>query len=403
MKDQMIRKKFISFSNWVIRNQRIICLVIISLAILRFFQLNYVNWDSGKLCTGEGGIQYAYDSGRLMSGADKLLNGEPLRRIQLPYIGYISIIALFYKLQIGLEYLLILQLLFALLAAYTLFDLCRTITGSRMAGIIAASLILINPFIVQWHLFIHTDSIYSSLLIISLWLIFKAFTLKTFKYYLLSVITSIFTITLRPHGWLIIPVIAVFITINTHIKKVFKIIILLCPLVMLFIALNIPSFIKLLDEYQVFSFNRHRVIIFENPNFDTKNPAEKDSLHIKGSSIYLFDHDYTGPFTAIKRISAELFPIYRTWVSFKFILRFLIWMLPLYLFSFLGLFYLFRNKGFMFVAVVLFFHLFLTGITYADKEFRFLVQILPLFTLLGICGLYTVWMKLYNNFLCQKK
>lgn len=396
----MIRKKLISFSNWVFRNQRIICIVIISLAILRFFQMNYVNWVSGKLCTGQGGIQYAYDSYRLIDGSEKLLNHEPLRRIQTPYLGYISIIAFFNKPYLGLEYVLIIQLLFALLAAFAIFDFCRSITGSRITGVLAAFFILINPFIAQWHLFIHTDSLYTSLLIISCWLIYKAFSLRTIKYIIWACLATIFTLLLRPNGWLIIPATIIIILIFTKIKRIYKICILLLPIIIFIFLLKIPSFVELLDDYRVSSYNKHKVVLFELPGFDYNKTVHEDSFSDNSEkSNCILNKIYLDPITAFKRISAELFPLYRPWLSVKFIVRFLIWMLPGYLFALIGLFYLFRNKGFLFITVVLLLHLFLIGITYAEKEFRFLTFILPLFILLGICGMHDIWGKMYNRFL----
>lgn len=384
-----MRKKFHLFSEWISRNQKIICLIIIIFSLLRFLQLNYVNWEYGKLCTGTGGIQYAYDSARLMDGAQRLTDNEPLRRIQLPYSSYILLIAFFIKFNIGLESLLIIQLAFALLAAYALSDFCRIITNSRLAGVVAASFVLINPFIVQWHLFIHTDSIYSSCLIITLWLIYKAYKLNSRNYYFFAAPASLFTILLRPNGWLLIPAIAAFVIIASHLKKAYKISILLCPVLLLFIALNFPFFTKLLDDYYVFSYNREKVIIFKDPNYDLLNVSPRPN---EGRN-YLLGYNFSDPRPFFKRIAAELFPIYRPWTSLNYVLRFLIWMLPLYIFSFIGSLYLFRNRGILFIMITLCLHLFIIGITYANNEFRFMIQVLPLFVLLCSCGMHELWKK----------
>lgn len=400
----VMRKKFISFSNWFVRNQRIICILFISLAIIRFLHLNYLNWAYGELCTGHGGVQFGYDALRYTDGAERLIDNQPFAEREGQFMGYILIIAFIYKLHLGLEYVLIIQIILALLAAYSTFSFCKSITGNRTAGIFATGFLLINPFVIQWHLFIHTESVYSSLLIISTWLIYKAYALRTVKYILSACFSAIFTILIRPNGWLFIPVVLFFIIIFTNLNWKQKIGIFLFPIILFFIIINTSSFKKVVRDYKNTGLNEQGVIIWEHPEIKQNNYVPDDSIKNNfGNIIYGIHKAYYGSGLVFKRIAAELLPVYRPWLSLKFIIRFLLWMLPAYIFSVLGLFYLFRNKGFVLAFLILLSHLLFIGITYADQEFRYLIYILPIIYLLGTCGLYASCKKLYNYCIYKSK
>ncbi|MFH0866602.1 MAG: glycosyltransferase family 39 protein [Bacteroidota bacterium] len=398
-----MRNKFISLSNWFVGNQRIICIVFISFAVIRFLHLNYMNWEYGELCTGKGGIQYGYDAYRYIDGAEKLLTKESLHETDRLYIGYILIIASVFKLHLGLEYVLIIQLLFAFLAAYAIFSFCKSITGNRTAGIFASGFLLINPFVVQWHLFIHTESVYSSLLIISAWLIYKSYASGTVKYILPACFSAIFTLLIRPNGWLLIPVVLVFILIFTNLNWKLKTGISLFPVILFFLVFDTSFFNKAEKVYKIAGLNKQGVIIWEHPEIRHNKyvPDEYVKKNNFRNITYGLHKAYYSSSLVLKRIAAELLPVYRPWLSLKFILRFLLWMLPAYFFTVAGLFFLFKNKGFAFALIILSSHLLFIGITYADQEFRYLVYILPVFILLGTSGLYAVWKKLYDLFSYQ--
>jgi len=96
---------------------------IIIFSLSRFFYLNYINWTSGALCTGEGGIQYGYDAWRYLDGADRVINHQAFIIGEEKYIGYSLLIAFVKILGLDLSFVLIMQLIFALLASLALYDI----------------------------------------------------------------------------------------------------------------------------------------------------------------------------------------------------------------------------------------------------------------------------------------
>jgi 4-amino-4-deoxy-L-arabinose transferase-like glycosyltransferase len=392
-----MKKIFLSFTDWFLRNKRIICIAFISLAIIRFAYLNYINWDHGELCTGHGGIQYGYDYTRYTGGADCLVHGLPLNHDHYLYLGYIAFIAFIYKLGLGLEFVLIMQLLFALFAAFAAFDLCRLITGSKTAGFFAAGFILVNPFIIQWHLFIHTESLYSSMLLISGWLITRLFYNKAPGYYVAAILATVFTFLIRPNGWLILPAIITFVLLFSKMGRWYKIAILSVASIVFIIIISSGFLNSMRIFYKISETNNKGRVIWENPEtamdtYFTKGSSEKEITGIK----YYAQETYHNIKLGIKRIAAELLPIYRPYNSSRFIIRFLMWMLPVYFMVMIGLLFYFRNKGFVFSALLLLYHLLFISLTYADREFRYLIYVLPVLIMVGSCGLFSSYVKLHR-------
>ncbi len=165
---------------WFQANKKVVYILIISYAITKFLYLNYLNWNYGTLCTGYGGIQYGSDAKRYIEGAENLIHGNETIGYRNAYWGYMAIIALGLILGLGLEFTLIIQLIATLVSAIALYNLVKSITTSITAGIIGASFYLICPFVVTWVLFIHTESLYSSMLILSAWVLNKAIQKKLF-------------------------------------------------------------------------------------------------------------------------------------------------------------------------------------------------------------------------------
>lgn len=388
---------FINTTGWINTNKVILCIVFISFAFLRFLHLNYLNWDHGHLCTGYGGVQYGGDYFRYLNGAKNLVEGNTIFHSHYLYLGYILFLAFFIKLNLSLEFVLIAQLIIALFASYTIYDLCKTITGSKLAGTFCAGILLMNPLIVQWHLFIHTESLYSSMLIISTWLLTKSYFKKSIKYYIPAILITIFTMMIRQNGWMIIPAVITFIIFCTKIKIISKAIIIVGALIM------IPcSYIFLKDSIEYFRIAesyKTGIVVCGVPEAGRDSFFENAEKKNDSNTLsYSVEKIYHSVILGAKRISAVLFPIYRPYITTKFILRFLFWTLPFYLFTIIGIFYFFRNKCFAYCALLLFYHLIFIGFTYADWDFRFLAYFLPIFILLGCCGLHFFYKSLNKHF-----
>ncbi|MGD0710118.1 MAG: glycosyltransferase family 39 protein, partial [Bacteroidales bacterium] len=220
----MLRDIIYRLSEWYRVNRRIIYFFLIILFLSRFLYLNYINWTKGELCSGHGGIQYGMDSMRFLHGADKIINHQDFADCEENYMGYAFVIAFVKISGLDLSFVLIIQLIFALLSSLALYDLGKSITKSKTIGLLSAGLYLINPFITQWHLYIHTESFYSSMLVISTWSIYKAVKNNNLKFYVLSLIIIFYTALIRPNGMVTVPIFFFFVIITRKINSRIKII-----------------------------------------------------------------------------------------------------------------------------------------------------------------------------------
>ncbi len=387
-------------------NRRTIYFLLIILALSRFFYLNYINWTNGELCTGKGGIQYGYDAYRYLDGAERVINHQKFIEDESKYTGYIFLIAFVKTAGMDLSFVLIMQLIFALLASLALYDIGKSITKSKAAGLLAAGFYLINPFITQWHLFIHTESFYSSMLTISTWTIYKAVIKNNLKFYIISLIIISYTALIRPNGLIIFPIFFCFAIIAQKINLKIKIISVASIIITFFLILiYVPVFsnnVKVLETHDLLLKGE---IIWGHKESQLDMPKEtaSENNYSKLGFMYILKHPITVTKLAIHRVAAELLPIYRPWNSTKFIIRFLLWMLPAYILSLIGAVFLRRNIGISIIMSIIISHLFIIACTYSDQEFRFLMYILPLIYLMGVFGLYEVYKKILKYYFKTEK
>jgi hypothetical protein len=130
-------------------------------------------------------------------------------------------------------------------------------------------------------------------------------------------------------------------------------------------------------------------------------PIDKDSNKNiqKFGFNYVLNHPVAVVKLAMLRVAAELLPIFRPKNSVKFITRFLLWMLPAYLFSLIGAVFLRKNFGVILIIVIIISHLFIISLTYSEQEFRFLMYILPLIYLMGTFGIYEIYKRFSKYYL----
>ncbi len=212
----------IELDTFIKKNNKFLFVLIIALIIIRFFWLNYSNWQTGDISNGLHGVKHWLDTDRYINGADKLLNGSALVGREMQFIGYMLIIAFTKLINLPIESLVVIQLLFALVSALALFDISRKITNSKFAGLVAAGLYLCNPFVVSWHMYILTESLYTSFVILSLWCLIQLIETKKLKHLAYSIPVLILTILIRPNGWILIPVWVIFLVIRIPKQRKWK-------------------------------------------------------------------------------------------------------------------------------------------------------------------------------------
>ena len=197
----------------------------------RFIYLNYMNWKYGYFSTGIPGVQYWLDSDRYLLGAESILNGIPIIGRGNQYLGYLIFIALIKFMSLPIEFVVVSQIIIAIIAALTLFNLAKAITGNSISGYVAISLYMMNPFITTWHTFILTESLYSSFVIFSCWAFYKVLNSHSYKYIIIFIFILLTTILIRPNGWIFLPIFICFFVFYSKLT-------LLCPTMSLHIRMK---------------------------------------------------------------------------------------------------------------------------------------------------------------------
>ena len=370
-------------------NKKVISYILIALILIRFLYLNYINWKYGALTTGVPGVQYWLDSDRYLFGADNLLNSLPVESRGGQYLGYIVFIAFFQLLGFSIEIIPIIQICIALLAAYLLYNLTKSITGSRLSGIVSFGLYLLNPFITTWHLFILTESLYSSFVILACWSIYKVHLNPSIKNYILCSIILIATIFIRPNGWIFIPIACCFFIFYSK-KLILKIRVSLISLtLLLFIigAASIPAFNKSIEATTPYELMIKGEVIWDHPSERIKMPEDLSYKNSNWSNgfFYIIHH----PISCIKLASlriGKMFIQIREHHSFKYKAHILLWILPAYLLALIGIFYCKKRSITFLITSIIIGHSIIVGLTYATHESRFIIYILPIIYVLSGCG-----------------
>ncbi len=119
------------------------------------------------------GVHHGGDTPRYVGGAERLLAGEPLLGRDSAYIGYIAFVAVSKTLAIGEAGIIALQVLVSALCAVALFSMGRRVAG-ELAGVAAASLYAVNVDISRFTFSILTDSLFTSGLLLSTYLTYRA-------------------------------------------------------------------------------------------------------------------------------------------------------------------------------------------------------------------------------------
>lgn len=142
------------------------------------------------------GISDGGDSGRYYDSAERILNWRLPTGKSRSYLGYSGFVTIFVALGLSNIAIGIAQILISAMAAVCLYLMGRRFYGTRV-GISAALLFVAFPDVQYWNLIIYAESLYTSMLIISSYLLITA---ENPKKVLIALIPAIYTCSIRPHG-----------------------------------------------------------------------------------------------------------------------------------------------------------------------------------------------------------
>ncbi|HOZ30405.1 MAG TPA: glycosyltransferase family 39 protein [Bacteroidales bacterium] len=378
--------------NYLQKNKNLIFYIILSISVICFLYLNFINWQSGKISNGEVGVKYWLDTERYIGGADKIINGDDLTGRDYHYTGYMMILALIQIMNLPSESIVIIQISFALFAAYLLFDIGKLLTNSKIAGLVAVALFLCNPFIVKWHLYILTESLYTSFVVISFWSFAKVLTTKKLKYYLVSIAILLITMSLRPNGWILLPIYIIVVIISLKISNKYKILSGIGAFGIFVLLLSfVPVFNKNIQLTSPVDNLQKGVTVWGHDELNIEMPQEPeiDKSNWTSGFEYVIKHPLASIKLASYRAGYTLIHV-RPFHSTGYKLRVLFWIIPAYIFAFIGLWFYRKNKLGLTGILIIAGHLLVIILSYAEHDSRFDIYVLPVFYLFAGGGIASI-------------
>ena len=167
------------------------------------------------------GVRHGGDTERYLASAADLLSGRPFRgQGGWVYIGYNSLLALSDAAGFRQAGVIGFQVIVAALATLALYDLGRQLRGP-LTGVLAAGFFIVNYDIARWHVYVLTDSLYISLVVLTTWLVHRAVG-RGGAGHLAAAAVLLFTALIRPNGWMLIPVAATYWIARSGLRRQVK-------------------------------------------------------------------------------------------------------------------------------------------------------------------------------------
>ena len=324
------------------------------------------------------GIQTGGDSGRYTTAAARVSAGQlPTDNKGTSYLGFVAVLAATIALTGRAEPIVALNILAVALAACAVFAMARRLFGVR-GGVIAAALLITNIELARWSAFILTDAMYLSFVTIATLAMYEARGRKGAAI-APALLVVWFTASIRPNGWLMIPIAAMYCLGR------------LAGLGLIVVAIAIMSVSPALragtqGERLETALTEGRVIFGSDAWRVPMPPADKPPANWSDGFRYAIGHPLASARLALTRIGTELVHA-RPSYSAMHNLGVVAFYLPIYGLAIIGLMRVRHHPLAQLVGVVVASHLVLVGLTYADFDGRFLLHVTPLIGTLASGGL----------------
>lgn len=333
------------------------------------------------------GVLPAGDTPRYTGGGDALFSGEGLTGRQVLYVGYIAVVGLCQTLGVGLDAVLAVQVVLSAAAAVAVWDLGRQLTGS-WGGLAAAALFVLNRDIAQWNVYVLPDSLYISTLVIAVWLAVRAARRRGWWYVWASLVL-VFASTLRPNGWLLVPIVVSYWVLSSGLSKRARWIAVAGVFAALFVlVLAVPSQEGTTDTLKPGQLLREGVVVYDfaGSNLAVASEPSDSDPGWGGFARYAADHPIDAGRVLVARAGTELLHT-RAFYTSKHNAFVLITLLPVYAFALVGLVVRRREPLVRLLAVLIAGHIAIITIIAADYDGRYLLHFLPLVDVLAACGI----------------
>ncbi len=344
------------------------------------------------------GVRYGGDTPRYLTGAERFLKGLPLQGDQNQFLGYILFVATMFSMGFRELGIIVVQVIFTSLAGVAIYDMGRRIAG-ELTGVLGVCLFIANLDVIRWSFYLLTDSLFISLLTITFWAFYRAVIQPRPLWRIALVVFLMLGLaTIRPNGWILLPLFAGFFLFIIWQKHGWKFAIpSLAVIVTLAVVIFGLPYVRGVTQYHplqmlsraegVYSNTVEGFVIWGYPENQVTMPLEDQRVDSGSMAVlsYCWRHvaDCTGIFLRRAFFAvASTRPFY----SFHHNLA-LILVLPfLYFFAMLGFISRRMEPITWLIIAVIILHLSFIAITHADSDGRFWAYVLPIISLYSAVG-----------------
>jgi hypothetical protein len=327
------------------------------------------------------GVRLGGDSGMYLDGARALAAGQPLSVRQPSYAAYIAFIAAIQAAGAGPTGVLVAQLAAACGAAIVVGKIAFDIAG-RSAALLAILIFAIDFETNRWHAFILSDSLFLSLLVTSVWLVYRALPLRAGAV-ALAVATLIAAAMVRPEGWFLVPAAIVFWIVAgvsrpaaraaaaaTLVAAVAVVALLMAPRLSGNLTAVGPADMLRLGQ-TIWDFDGWRIEMPPDAVFDDGHASSADAI------VYASRH----PFRTLMLMAARVgvhFAHVRPFFSTAHNAVVLMWLVPLYALAAWGFWAWRDHRLCRWCLAALATQTLVVALTHADWDGRYLAHVTPL-------------------------
>lgn len=121
-----------------------------------------------------GGVRTGVDSALYIDQAHRIMDGQLPADRGIWYLGYSIFLALLFSAGFSLAGVVAVQVLVSAIAVAALYGISKRILKDERAAALAALLYCLWPGVHEWNFFIYTESLFTSLSLISIWALLQA-------------------------------------------------------------------------------------------------------------------------------------------------------------------------------------------------------------------------------------
>lgn len=353
------------------------------------------------------GIRFSGDSYRYISGGEQLAAGRGTAGLTRSYIGYIAIVALSIKSGLGLNGVVLAQVLAGLLGLYVLMRIAWHGSGWRLA-LLCGGIYAGNPEFAFWHCFIMTESLYINAVCVAMFLCLWARqhaktpalaaaseTARPWRQApaFAGVLALLFLMALiRPNGWILPPIALLFWLFSaTWPLRVRLLAAVGVCLVFVIIALSGSNFRKRIEQEGPFSKLYSGEVAWQEDLWRVAMPDQGQYDATLGGAIqYVVRHPLACGWLALKRVGV-LFLRVRPGYSLAHNALLIAIYLPLLLLAGAGAGMSWKEAASQLAIMIILGHALIVALTFNDNDGRFTLYFTPQLGFLAAVPLLALW------------